>query len=416
MSATEERAPITDSSPLQRSYEPETLVGRARERSELLRSASEALEASDPSHVAVYGGDGTGKTLLVDAVAASIREDRDLAPALARVSCASEQRAYHVAIAVVNALRTENELASTGYPMTGVLERLSGELAARSAPLLLVLDDVQALDLGSRSLQDLFDVLLTDPDVAVVVVADDPRYRNELDWSLRQRFAGREVHFPAYEAETLRAVLRDRVDAAFEDGAVGDDVVEACATAAVEEGGGSAWTAIRLLRAAGRIAGERSSEGVERADVDAALDVIEASRVRDALPDSPHAGLALLALAETALDPERAPRMRHCYPAYEQLCRRIDFEPVGERAVHGYLRELRRADLLETERRHSESPGQYFRYELSVEPETAVDALRDTDLPAAAFDGSVVAEPGVAESGVAKSGVGESAVSESADR
>lgn len=390
MSATGDVRVIVDGAPLERSYRPDAIVGRTRETTELRRSMEEALSTADPSHVAVYGGDGTGKTLLVDAVATDLRSTLDPSPDVVRVSCATEGRAYRVAISVVNSLRPDDPLASTGYPMDGVLETLSEDLAERSDPLVLVLDDVQALDLGAPALQELFDVLLANPGVAVVVVADDPRYRNELDWSLRQRFAGREVHFPAYEHETLTAVLSDRVEAAFRDGAVDDSVVERCAEVAVSEGGGSAWMAIELLRRAGWRTAERSARRVTREDVAVALESVTAARVRDALPDSPHAGLALLALAEATEDPQRQPRTRHCYQGYEELCRRVDFDPVGERAVQGYLRDLRRADLLETERRHSDAPGQYFVYHLSVDPANVTAALRETELPPAAFDGTAL--------------------------
>lgn len=389
MPATGDVRVIVDHAPLERSYAPDAAVGRTRETAELRRSMEEALSTAEPSHVAVYGDEGTGKTLLVDTVASELRGAVTPSPDVARVSCSSQERAYRVAISIVNALRTDDALASTGYPMDGVLEMLSEELAARSDPLLLVLDDVQALDLESTALHELFDVLLTDPGVAVVVVADDPRFRNDLDWSLRQRFAGREVHFPAYERETLVAILAERVDAAFRDDVVVDAVIEDCAEYAVAEAGGSAWTAIRLLAGAGRLAAERSSARVAREHVAAAQEELTASRVREVLPDSPHAGLALLALAEAAVAPERQPRIRHCYAGYEELCRRVGFDPVGERAVHGYLRTLRGADLLATERRHSESPGQYFVYHLSVDPAVVVDALRDTDLPAAAVDATV---------------------------
>lgn len=391
MATTGSARVFVDPAPLERTYAPDTVVGRTRERAALERSTMDALRSSAPEHVGVYGGSGTGKTLLVDVVTDAVLEELEAAAGVVRVSCAAQERTYRVAISLVNALRGDDPLASTGYPLETVLESLRDRLTARDDPLLVVLDDVQVLDLGSDALASLFGVLLTNPDVAVVVVADDPRFRNELEWSLRQRFAGREVHFPAYDRETLLEILEARAAVAFRSGAVDEAVLERCASLGVDAGG-SAWRAIRLLREAGRAAERDASDRVELAHVEVGRDGLAAVRLRETLPDTPHAGLAVLALAEATAEPGVEPRMRRCYERYRELCGETDLDPVGERAVQGYLRDLSEADFLSTERHHCDSPGQYYVYELATDPAAVYRVLRDADVPGAALQASRLSE------------------------
>ena len=85
----------------------------------------------------------------------------------------------------------------------------------------------------------------------------------------------------------------------------------------------------------------------------------------------------LLAVVSQAASGETPSRTRDIYDEYTTLCEMSGIEPLGQRAVHNHLSDLRMLGILTPNENRSGSRGNYYSYELDVPVASAIAALED---------------------------------------
>jgi len=160
---------------------------------------------------------------------------------------------------------------------------------------------------------------VNDVHLSVIGVSNDLQFKQELSAKTRDSLYEDEVHFDPYDADELRAILWDRVDAAFKDDAVEESVVAAAAAWTAKDTG-SARQAIRLLHEAGDIACVEGSTTVTQEHLDAARDELEEVNIVNKLQDltiNDQALLMALALLESRGDTPA--RTKKVYSEYKRV-------------------------------------------------------------------------------------------------
>nr|WP_254535927.1 hypothetical protein [Halomarina sp. BCD28] len=68
---------------------------------------------------------------------------------------------------------------------------------------------------------------------------------------------------------------------------------------------------------------------------------------------------------------------RDIYDEYTTICEVSSVQPLGQRAIHNHLSDLRMLGILTANENRSGSRGNYYRYELDVPLVSAIAALED---------------------------------------
>jgi cell division control protein 6 len=85
----------------------------------------------------------------------------------------------------------------------------------------------------------------------------------------------------------------------------------------------------------------------------------------------------LLAVVSQAVSGVTPSRTRAIYEEYMTLCENSSVQPLGQRAIHNHLSDLRMLGILTVNENRSGSRGNYYSYELDVPLDSAIAALAD---------------------------------------
>lgn len=153
-----------------------------------------------------------------------------------------------------------------GEPIDEALCRLQ-EWVAKHRCVAVVLDEFDRHRAQTDIIYDLHQVsTAVDNELGVILISNQPPSEIHLGSRSRSRFNYQSVYFGRYDADDLYAILQDRVNVAFHDDAVADDVMELIADH-VADRGGDCRHALELLHRAGRIAEREQAEVVTVAHV-----------------------------------------------------------------------------------------------------------------------------------------------------
>ena len=241
---------------------PDTVVGREPEIQKLEAALSPLTRRTAPENVVVYGPAGVGKTTTVTHVCDQLETQSQVQTV--HINCWQ----YNTRSALLSEL-----LINLGYPWTRkgkpideALCRLQ-EWVAKHRCVAVVLDEFDRHRAQTDIIYDLHHVsTAVDNELGVILISNQPPSEIHLGSRSRSRFNYRSVSFGRYDADDLYAILQDRVNVAFHDDAVTDDVLELIADHVADRGGDCRY-ALELLHRAGRIAEREQAEVVTVAHV-----------------------------------------------------------------------------------------------------------------------------------------------------
>ncbi|QLC32681.1 AAA family ATPase [Halarchaeum sp. CBA1220] len=382
---------FTDKNVLKQQYEPDEILERDEEIEAYANALQDVVDGWEPENVFVYGKTGVGKTAVTRYMMDMLRVEADQRPDVddvhvAEVNCHHHPSSYQAAIALVNELRedTEREAITTGLSTSDVLTALFEEIEAREGTVLVVLDEIDNLGDDDVLLYQLprakANGNIEHSQVGVVGISNDYTFRNDLSSKVQDTLCEREIKFPPYDATELRTILEDRASKGLAEGVLDPSVIPKCAALAAQDRG-SARQAIDLLREAANVAVEDGRETVVENDVDAAENRVERGRVKDSIRDlTTHGRYTLLAITNIAFEGETPVRAKQAYEMYERVCAENAADPLSQRSVHDHLIDLAMLGFLaQYDRNHGRGGGQYYEYELDVEPEIVTAVLGDEE-------------------------------------
>lgn len=184
----------------------------------------------------------------------------------------------------------------------------------------------------------------------------------------------RSFTYETYSRETLREILRSRLDA-FTPGVVGDDVLDEVVDRASRDRP-NARRGIDLLRVTGMIVADEGAERAEPAHVERAEPHVDGAHASNYLRGlSLHSILLLSSLAATRSD-DSPPRTSEIYRRYVDDCERRDVEPVSKRRARDLLRDHEYLGLTERSTvKAGRGEGNYTVHELQLDPAQVTDVV-----------------------------------------
>ncbi|PGF13894.1 cell division control protein Cdc6 [Natrinema sp. CBA1119] len=371
---------------LREDYQPEEIVGRDEELQQYISALQPVINGDQPANIFLYGKAGVGKTACTRYLLRELKDDAakfDVDLMTIRTNCEDLSTSYQVAIQLINDLRDpEDHLKPTGYPRRQVNEWLWEELDAISSTVIIVFDEIDHIDDDSILYQiprARANGNLEESKVGIIGISNDFKFRESLSSKVQSSLCEKELQFPAYNANELRDILRQRADIAFFDDVVPHEVIAKCAAFGAKDAG-DARQSLDLLMEAGDVAVEQDATRVTVDHVDQARESLERSRIVDGVAGLTQQGhlvlYALLMLHEEGDTPIRA---RDVQDRYEIICGRAAVDPLVPRRMRDHLGELSMLGIASrTERNRGESGGRYYEYALDTNPDLLLEALDET--------------------------------------
>lgn len=373
------------------------IVGRDEQLQEVTKMLRVALGDNRPPNLFLYGPSGTGKSLIINAVCHNIDticSTRDIRFGTVEVNC---QDLDTLGVAVYELARLASEQA--GVPVTvpkhGVSTKEKWDELFRIVnenfdSVVFVLDELDML-LGRRDKKEpAFSRLLYQlsragtsneltAHVSVVAITNDTKMLESVGSRALSSFTPEDVHFNDYDANQLRAILRRRQDAFFEN--VLDSDVIPLASAFAAQTHGDARKAIDLIRVAGELAEREGDERVRESHVRKAQDKVEKNRVLEVTRGiSTQKKLCLYATAAVAAETEdHVARSTTGYRVYQFLTDAIDVDQYHQETYVNKMKELTTYSLVGAERRsHGPKSGMFLEFDFAERPETILETLRES--------------------------------------
>lgn len=187
-----------------------------------------------------------------------------------------------------------------------------------------------------------------------------------------------EISFSPYDATELRTILEDRAERAFvTDGY--DQSAIAMAAAISAQDMGNARQAIDLLRVGGEVAERENESCVSDTHIQDARELVQRGRLSNRIRDqTDHAQYILETIARLEEQGDTPVRSKKIQENYEQVAKSWATDPLTTlKSVQDHLSDLHMLGFLRRhERNQGLSGGQYFEYELDLDPEIVIETRK----------------------------------------
>lgn len=301
----------------------------------------------------------------------------------AYVNCRLAGTNYRVLAELCRAVGAE--VPFTGVAVGELLDRFREALGHTNSPLLVVLDEIDAL---VRRQED--DVLLYELTrvnetlkrswVSLIGVSNDLHFKEFLDPRVLSSLSEEEVVFRPYLADELYDILSERAKAAFRAGTMHNATLRLCAALAAGEHG-DARRALDLLRVAGEIAEREGAPTVSEEHVKVAQQKIEQDRVSEVLRSLPvHSKLLLTAVYCLSIKLPDGAVTGDIYEAYNEMCGEAGIEPLTQRRVSTLVSELDVMGILNARVVSFGRYGRTKRIRLAASSKAIIEVLSEDNL------------------------------------
>jgi len=336
--------------PLSLEYVPPRLPHREDKLGFLVQLFRFALErpGSMSQRVLITGDVGTGKTVLCQRFGLDITKaakNRKINLHYVHVNCRENKGSLF--LIMKRALeKLSPEFPKRGFAPEELLQVLMDMLDDQNAHLILALDELESLiqTEGSTPIYTLTRIQEERPGapmrLSLLCILREPAYLDKLDPSTSGTLQRNFVRLEKYSANQLQAIISERVELAFKEGAVPEATVAFLADVAGSSG--DARYAIELLWRAGKYADSESSRAVSVEYVRKAIaSVYPAMRTDYIAALSIHEKLLLLALSRLLIERDTAyVSMGEVEREYQAACDEFNEEPRQHTQVWKYARAL----------------------------------------------------------------------------
>ena len=376
-----------DRDALREDYQPEELVGRDDELQTYQAALQPVINGEQPNNVFLYGKTGVGKTAATKYLLRHLKEDAkqydDIELTVVFLNCDGLTSSYQIATHLVNQLRSEaNQISTTGYPLASVYEMLWEDLESLGGTVLIVLDEIDHVNDDSILYQlprARANKSVQSAKIGLVGISNDFSFRDDLSPKVKSSLCEQEIHFPAYNAENLREILRQRAAVAFHDGVLSSEVIPLCAAYGAKDAG-DARQSIDLLMKAGDFARDEDTDTVTEEHVKRGRRALERGRIKEGINGlTEHGHLVLYALLTLDIEGETPIRSRDVRPRYTRFAELANRDPLVPRRMRDHLSELAMLGIISvTERNEGRRGGTYREYALDMDADLLLSAMDET--------------------------------------
>ncbi len=333
---------------LQSSYTPETIIHRDKQIEQIAKILAPLLRLEKASNLFIYGKTGTGKTLSVNYVAQQINEvasQRELPLKIVYINC-KLRKVADTEYRLIAQLAREfgKEIPPTGLPTEEVYNIFFNALDKENKILLFIIDEVDQLvnKTGDGVLYNLTRINseLKESQISIVGISNSLNFTDNLDPRVKSSLSEEEIIFPPYNALQIQQILKQRSKIAFQDGVLGEGVIEKCAAYAAREHG-DVRRALELLRVSAELAERSGQPKVNISYIDEAEEKIEKDRVLDMVSSQPKQFQAVL-FSIISICSKRKEQVftGEIYELYKGICLQIGLRPLTQRRVSDVIAEL----------------------------------------------------------------------------
>lgn len=362
---------------------PDELVARDPQVNNYLQALMPVYDGFAPDHVFLFGPNGSGKTaatrFMLRELRNSDRNDVDLSTVWLR--CNSVGTDYMLAIKLANRILATDEQLNRGHAEDVVYDRLFDALEEIGGTVLVVLDEIDRIDDLDTFLYEVTRARsaggrLDNAKVGVIGVSTNSGFYENLSTDVKSSLNAKTIQFPAYDANDLGDILEKRVENAFLEGTVDDEVIPLCAAHGAKFSGDARFS-LDLLREAGDVAKTTEDDQVTRDHVEQAkANVLEdrVSKLIENLNDEAKRVLYALSVLDAKTRDDKAPRTKTVYGEYERLSEAAGISPVVSVQVTEYLNQLDAIGLTDIEENRG-SGGRFNRHALRYEVDDVIAGL-----------------------------------------
>lgn len=347
---------FVDPRSLEHTFIPDRLPAREELRSKLFSKIksffSEPLGAGFKS-IYIYGGVGSGKTVLSRRIAADLKTVFGETLHVCYVNCRFSRRVYRVLAQIASQISPS--IPQRGLSKDEFLDLIFIAASERAKRLLIILDEIDSLFWGTEGdkatdfLYSLSRYIEKNPPSSLCIAALSISRSEEIihkwfDPATRASFIHEKLFIKPYSFDELVEIIKYRAELAFRPGAISDENVKYLANFVVNQAAGNARIAIDLLRLAGEIAEQQRASVVEPEHIRLAIKeyaLLPALDLEKLLGLERHKLLVLLSVVRALKNVgqtyvTRALAQRY----YKELCVEYDEKPRQSTQIWRYLKEI----------------------------------------------------------------------------
>lgn len=376
-----------DRDALREDYQPTNLVGRDTELDRYRAALQPVINGEQPNNIFLYGKTGVGKTAgtryLIEHLEADAAKYEDIDLTVKMLNCDGLSSSYQIATRLVNEFRDEtSQISTTGYPRATVYDMLWTELDACGGTIYIVLDEVDHIEDDSILYQlprARANENLDSAKIGIIGISNDFSFRDDLSPKVKSSLCEEEIQFPAYDAQELIQILKQRAEVAFHDDVLKDGVIELCAAYGAKDAG-DARQSLDLLMKTGDLARDKATDTISEDLVRAARDVLERGRIEEGISGlTQHGHLVVYAMVTLDQEGKTPARTRDIRPRYTNFAEKANIDPLVPRRMRDHLGELSMLGIISAiERNEGRRGGTYREYSLEMDPEMILSALEKT--------------------------------------
>lgn len=370
---------------LSESYQPETILERDEEIEEYRYALQDILFGREPENIMLYGKAGLGKTAvttyMMDALSNEV-ETRTEADDLYihRINC-NGKTLFMVVRRLVNTLLPAD---ASPFPKRGLgtgdaFDELYQQFDRIGGTHLMVFDEIDHLDKVDILLYELprarSNDRITDARIGIIGISNNYTFRKSLSSKVKDTLMETEIAFSPYNASELQTILANRADRAFVDDSCDQSAI-AMAAAISAQDMGNARQAIDLLRVGGEVAEREDDSCVTDEHIKDARELVQRGRLSNRIRDqTDHAQYILETIAHLEEGGETPVRSKKIQENYEQIADSWAADPLTSlKSIQDHLSDLHMLGFLRRhERNQGLSGGQYFEYELDLDPTIVIE-------------------------------------------
>lgn len=370
---------------LSESYQPETILERDEEIEEYRYALQDVLFGRNPENIMLYGKAGLGKTAVTTYMMEALSEEvetREEADTLHihEINC-NGKTLFMVVRSLVNILLPAE---ASPFPKRGLgtgdaFDELYKQLDRVGGTHLIVFDEIDHLDKVNTLLYELprarSNGHITTARIGIIGISNNYTFRKSLSSKVKDTLMETEISFSPYDATELRTILEDRAKRAFvTDGY--DQSAIAMAAAISAQDMGNARQAIDLLRVGGEVAERENEPCVSDTHIKDARELFQRGRLSNRIRDqTDHAQYILETIARLEKQGDTPVRSKKIQENYEQVAKSWATDPLTTlKSIQDHLSDLHMLGFLRRhERNQGLSGGQYFEYELDLDPEIVIE-------------------------------------------
>ncbi len=336
-----------DKDPLDHRFLPEKLLHRDNQVKQIAKYWVDALDDVTPSNITIYGKTGTGKTAAAKFASKQLLEyssNKDVFIKIEYVRCTDYTTEYQVLAQLCQKLgrNVPHRGWTKGEVVNTFRDIFRTNAFGKKLILIVILDEIDIL-LNKDGDGILYTLTRTD-NVSILSISNFLDFKCLIKSRVNSSLNDREIVFPPYGANQLADILYDRVKLAFKEGVVKDDVVPLCSAMAAKEEGDARF-ALDLLRTAGDIASEESSDFVTSNHVRIAKERIEHNKVAEIISTLPTQQQRVLEAILNLTNKNEEITSGKLYEAYTEVSKQ---DAVTYRRIFDFINELEMLGIIST--------------------------------------------------------------------